>query len=105
MSTLEKTFEQMKSKFDASTTVGINEIFQFDLIDAENFYLEIKNKQIKLTLGMHDAPSVALSMPAETLQEIIEGSTDGMQAFMAGQITPLGGNIMLATKLSTFFPS
>ena len=55
-----------------------------------------------LIASEHDDPSVTLSMDAETLQEVMSGETDGMQAFMAGQLRA-EGDMMLATKLGELF--
>ncbi len=52
--------------------------------------------------GAHDDPSVTLIMNSETLQGIVSGETDGMQAFMAGQLRA-EGDMMLATKLGELF--
>jgi putative sterol carrier protein len=41
-------------------------------------------------------------MNSETLQGIVSGETDGMQAFMAGQLRA-EGDMMLATKLGELF--
>ncbi|WP_197466178.1 SCP2 sterol-binding domain-containing protein, partial [Oleiphilus sp. HI0080] len=52
--------------------------------------------------GDHDDPSVTLIMSTETLNGIVSGETDGMQAFMAGQLRA-EGDMMLATKLGELF--
>jgi putative sterol carrier protein len=41
-------------------------------------------------------------MSTETLKGIVSGETDGMQAFMAGQLRA-EGDMMLATKLGELF--
>jgi putative sterol carrier protein len=41
-------------------------------------------------------------MNSETLEGIVSGETDGMQAFMAGQLRA-EGDMMLATKLGELF--
>jgi len=47
---------------------------------------------------------VTLVMDGETLQGIVDGSTDGMQAFMGGKLRA-EGDMMLAMKLSELFPA
>ena len=43
-------------------------------------------------------------MNGETLEGIVSGDTDGMQAFMSGNLRT-EGDMMLAMKLSDLFPS
>jgi putative sterol carrier protein len=43
-------------------------------------------------------------MNGETLKGIVSGETDGMQAFMSGNLRT-EGDMMLAMKLSDLFPS
>jgi len=42
-------------------------------------------------------------MASDTLEEVMSGETDGMQAFMTGRIRA-DGDIMLATRLTSIFP-
>ena len=48
--------------------------------------------------------NVTLIMDSETMQGVISGETDGMQAFMAGKLRA-EGDMMLALKLSELFPA
>ena len=43
-------------------------------------------------------------MNSETLAGIVSGDTDGMMAFMSGQLR-VEGDMMLATKLGELFPA
>ena len=87
---------------EADAAAGVDEIFQFD-IDDEYWHTVIADDACQIVEGEHDDPSVTLSMDAETLQEVMSGETDGMQAFMAGRIKATG-NMMLATQLTSLFP-
>jgi putative sterol carrier protein len=49
-------------------------------------------------------PSARWYMDGETLEGIVSGETDGMQAFMGGKLRA-EGDMMLAMKLSELFPS
>jgi len=96
------TFETLKGNFNADAASGIDLIFQFNIEDDENYSLTIADGTCELTAGDHDDPSVTLIMNTETLNGIVSGETDGMQAFMAGQLRA-EGDMMLATKLGELF--
>lgn len=102
MSDVKEIFKQMEERFDADAASGVEEIFQFD-IDDEYWHAIVNDGSCEIVASEHDDPSVTLSMDAETLQEVMSGETDGMQAFMAGRIKATG-NMMLATQLTNLFP-
>ncbi len=96
------TANGMKEKFNADAASGADYVFQFNIEDGENFNIAIKDGTCAVAEGESDDPSVTLIMNTETFQGIISGETDGMQAFMAGQLRA-EGDMMLATRLSEFF--
>lgn len=95
-------FETLKDNFNSDAAAGLDLVFQFDIEDGDNYHLVINDGNCELIAGEHDDPSVTLIMSAETLQGIVSGETDGMQAFMAGQLRA-EGDMMLATKLGELF--
>jgi len=95
-------FEQLKNNFNADAAAGLDLVFQFNIEDDKPHHLIIHDGQCELKEGEHDDPSVTLIMNSETLQGIVSGETDGMQAFMAGQLRA-EGDMMLATKLGELF--
>ena len=95
-------FEKLEKNFNADAAAGMDLVFQFDIEDDSPYYLVIKDGTCELKEGKHDDPSVTLIMNTETLQGIVSGETDGMQAFMAGQLRA-EGDMMLATKLGELF--
>ncbi|PIE42984.1 MAG: SCP-2 family sterol carrier protein [Gammaproteobacteria bacterium] len=97
-----KIFEQLKNNFNPSAAEDQDLIFQFDIEDGDNHHIIIKDGNCELVQGDDDAPSVTLIMTTETLKGIVSGETDGMQAFMAGELRA-EGDMMLATKLSELF--
>ncbi|TGG95902.1 SCP2 sterol-binding domain-containing protein [Natronospirillum operosum] len=101
MSTLHDQFAAFESRFNASAAADMEEIFQFD-VDGNHFHLVIDNGQCTLKEGEHDDPSVTLRLTEDTLQALMSGGTNGMQAFMAGDLK-VEGNMMLATQLSSLF--
>ncbi|WP_369601932.1 SCP2 sterol-binding domain-containing protein [Hahella sp. SMD15-11] len=95
-------FEKLKDNFNADAAAGLDLVFQFDIEDGDNYYLVVKDGTCELGAGNHEDPSVTLIMSGETLQNIVNGETDGMQAFMAGQLRA-EGDMMLAMKLGELF--
>lgn len=92
----------MVDRFNADAAAGADYIFQFDIEDDTDFNITIAGGSCSVAEGILDEPSVTLIMNAETFQGIIAGETDGMQAFMAGQLRA-EGDMMLATRLAEFF--
>ncbi|OZG73633.1 SCP-2 family sterol carrier protein [Hahella sp. CCB-MM4] len=95
-------FQKLKDNFNADAASGLDLIFQFAIEDADNYHLIVKDGSCDLAAGDHGDPSVTLIMNSETLQGIVSGETDGMQAFMAGQLRA-EGDMMLAMKLGELF--
>lgn len=97
-----ETFAQLKDNFNADAAAGLDLVFQFDIEDADNHFLKIADGSCELGEGDHEDPSVTLIMNLETFNGIVSGETDGMQAFMAGQLRA-EGDMMLAMKLGELF--
>ena len=73
-------FEKLEQNFNADAAEGLDLVFQFDIEDDKTYHLVIKDGTCKMAEGAHDDPSVTLIMNSETLQGIVSGETDGMQA-------------------------
>ncbi len=97
-----ETFKQLKDNFNADAASGVDLVFQFNIEDGDNHYLAITNGTCTVSQGDHGEPSVTLIMNTETFKGIVSGETDGMQAFMAGQLRA-EGDMMLAMKLGELF--
>ena len=96
--------ETMQSKFNADAAAGLDLIFQFNIEDADTYHLIVKDGTCELGQGENDDANVTLIMNTDTLEGIVAGETDGMQAFMSGQLR-VEGDMMLATKLGELFPA
>jgi putative sterol carrier protein len=95
-------FEKLNANFNPDAASGLDLVFQFSIEDGDNYHLIINDGTCNLVSGDHDDPSVTLIMSSDTLKGIVSGETDGMQAFMAGQLRA-EGDMMLATKLGELF--
>ena len=96
--------QTMQSKFNASAAAGLDLVFQFNIEDADNYHLLVKDGACEVVQGEAGDPNVTLIMNSETLQGIVNGDLDGMMAFMSGQLK-VEGDMMLATKLGELFPA
>ncbi|WP_447553066.1 SCP2 sterol-binding domain-containing protein [Vreelandella sp. EE22] len=98
------TFEKLEARFDPEAAKGMDEVFQFHFSDEQSHYLHVQDGTLDIQQGEHDDPSVTLSTSTETLKGIMNGEINGMTAFMTGKLKATG-NVMLATKLTSLFPS
>ncbi|WP_460051908.1 SCP2 sterol-binding domain-containing protein [Sessilibacter sp. MAH2] len=103
MTDLNALFAEMKNRFNPSAAANMEAVFQYDITDGTPWFVTIENGDCAFAEGESDDPTVTLSMDSVTLNEVMTGETDGMQAFMTGRIKA-SGDIMLATKLAALFP-
>ena len=104
MATAAEIIEQMNSKFNAGAAAGLDLVFQFNIEDGGVYHLVVNDGTCSIVEGENDDANVTLIMNTETFQGIASGDTDGMQAFMSGQLK-VEGDMMLATKLGELFPA
>lgn len=103
MADMNSIFTEMKSRFNADAAVGTDAVFQYEISDGGEWFVTVQDGSCEVTEGSNDDATVTLRMDTETLEEVMSGETDGMQAFMSGRIQA-DGDIMLATKLAAIFP-
>ena len=104
MTDVAKAVEAMKAKFNPSAAEGLDLVFGFRIDDTQNFSLVVKNNTCELLEGENPDAQVTLVTDGETMEGIVSGETDGMQAFMSGKLRT-EGDMMLAMKLSELFPA
>lgn len=103
MADLNTIFTEMKSRFNADAAAGTDAVFQYEISDGGEWYVSVQDGACEVAEGSSDDATVTLRMDSTTLEEVMSGETDGMQAFMTGRIQA-DGDIMLATKLAALFP-
>ncbi len=94
----------LNDRFDSDAAGDLNVTFQFEIEDGDNYSISVNDGSCSFSEGDHDDPDVTLVMNTETLKGIANGETDGMQAFMSGQLR-VEGDMMLATRLGDLFPN
>ena len=103
MADMNAIFTEMKSRFNAEAAAGTDAVFQYEISDGGEWYVSVQDGQCDVAEGSNDDATVTLRMDSATLQEVMSGETDGMQAFMTGRIQA-DGDIMQATRLAVLFP-
>jgi putative sterol carrier protein len=100
----DSTLDKLHSRFNPDAAQGMDEVFQFHFSDEGDHHLIVKDGNLEVVEGEHEDPSVSLSMSTEVLKGLMSGEINGMTAFMTGKIKATG-NVLLATQLTTLFPS
>ena len=102
---VKEVFDKMGEVFNANAAQGLDVVFQYEITGdgGGNWNVVVKDGACQVNEGTHDAPSVTLTMSAETWLGIVNKQTNGMQAFMSGQLKATG-DIMLAQRVEQLFP-
>lgn len=103
MADLNAIFTQMEQRFNPSAAAGTDAVFQYEISDGGEWFVTVQDGNCAVAEGNSDDATVTLKMDSGTLEEVMSGETDGMQAFITGRIQA-DGDIMLATKLAVLFP-
>ncbi|KDE40415.1 MAG: SCP2 sterol-binding domain-containing protein [Nitrincola lacisaponensis] len=103
MADLNAVFAAMEQRFNPAAAGDLQAVFQYQITDGDPWAVTVDGGSCKVEQIAHDAPTVTLTMDSQTLEEVMSGETDGMQAFMTGRIQA-DGDIMLATRLASLFP-
>ena len=104
MTSVAGAVQAMKAKFNPEAAAGLDLVFGFRIDDTQNFSLVVKDNTCELLEGENPDAQVTLVTDGETMEGIVSGDTDGMQAFMSGKLRT-EGDMMLAMKLSELFPA
>ncbi|MBA4501982.1 SCP2 sterol-binding domain-containing protein [Marinobacterium marinum] len=100
--TLERIVTKLPEKFNPDQAKELNATFQFQLSDADPFFISIHENCCQSQFGQHEDPDLVLRLDEATLIRIIMGEQDGMSAYLKGQLRA-EGNVMLATRLGKLF--
>ncbi len=103
MADLNAVFSSMQQRFNAAAAGDLEAVFQYQITDGDAWAVTVEKGECKVEQLAHSQPTVTLTMDSQTLEEVMSGETDGMQAFMTGRIQA-DGDIMLATRLASIFP-
>ena len=102
---VKEMFGKMPEVFNPSAAQGMDAVFQYEITGegGGNWSVIVKDGACEIQEGTNDSPNVSLTMSAETWLAIVSKETNGMQAFMSGQLKATG-DIMLAQRIEQLFP-
>ncbi len=105
LETVKEVFETMPKVFAVDKAEGLDAVFQFHITGGEtgDWHIVLKNGACEISEGVHDKPSVSLTVGDVDWVAICNGQLDGMTAFMSGKLKATG-NVMLAQQIRTLFP-
>ncbi|MCE4624298.1 MAG: SCP2 sterol-binding domain-containing protein [Desulfurococcales archaeon] len=72
---------------------GWSKVYQFVVKDNGEFYIEIKDGELKVVEGKHPRPIATLTTDSDTLKKVLSGELDAMKAFMMRKIA-ITGNVL-----------
>ena len=102
MSQVAGLFERLADKFYPPAAVGLDIVYQFELLDGGNYFIAISEGLCTVSEGEHEKPSIILTMESETMASVMGGSLSSAQAFMFGKVA-VKGDLSLAKRLSEIF--
>ena len=102
---VKEVFNNLPQVFNPGAAQGLDVVFQHEITGegGGSWQVIIRDGACRVVEGTHEAPNVTLSMSAETWLAIVNKETNGMQAFMSGQLKATG-DIMLAQRIGQLFP-
>ncbi|MGO8880903.1 MAG: SCP2 sterol-binding domain-containing protein [Desulfomonilaceae bacterium] len=105
LETVKEVFETMPKVFAADRAAGVDVVFQLHITgkEAGDWQIVVKKGACEISEGIHDNPSVRLTMTDMDWLSMCNGQLDGMSAFMSGKLKA-SGNVMLAQQIPTLFP-
>jgi putative sterol carrier protein len=104
-SDVKEIFTRMPEAFNPSAAQGLDVVFQYEITgdNGGSWHVVVKDGKCEVNEGTHASPNVTLTMSAETWLQIVNKETNGMQAFMSGNLKA-SGDIMLAQRIEQLFP-
>jgi putative sterol carrier protein len=105
LTSVAEVFENMPQVFNAAAAAGENVVFQFHITGSEagDWNIVVNDGTCQVNQGLHQSPTVSLTMADVDWLAMCNGTLNGMTAFMTGKLKATG-DIMAAQKIQTLFP-
>ena len=103
---VKESFAKMPQNFSPREAQGLEAVFQFNITGegGGNWYITVKDEKCQINEGNYESPTVTLTTSSETWLAIVNKQTNGMQAFMSGQLK-VSGDVLLSGRIEQLFPS
>ena len=82
-----------KAKDKVPEVSSWNKVYQFKIEGDGEFYIEIKDGNLRIEEGTHTNPIATLTASREVFEKILSGELDAMKAFMTRQLK-ISGNVL-----------
>ncbi len=102
--TVDMIMQNTPKVFNAEAAQGVDVVVQFYFTgdQASEWYLTIKDGACTSTQGVHENPTMAMTVDGGVYVKIIKGEMNAMSAFMQG-LVQVKGDMMLAMKFPQYF--
>ncbi len=97
-------FEAIPATFNKEATKGLEAVYQYEITGdgGGNWWVEIRDGEVVVSQGEHDAPGITITIDAKDYIDIIEGKLNEQMAFMSGKMK-IKGDMNLAMKMKSIF--
>jgi len=97
-------FAQVSEKVNKDKIQGMSAVYQFDITGdtGGQYAVIIADGDATVQDGLHDSPSITLTISDEDFKNLITGKLNGQTAFLTGKLK-IKGDMSLAMKLQTVF--
>ncbi len=105
LKTVKEALVRMTQVFDPNAAEGVTEVFQLHITgeQAGAWHLAVKEGSCNLTEGVHENPTLTLTMADSDFVDLRNGETDGQTLMVNGQLK-VEGDFMAATLIPSLFP-
>lgn len=102
--TAQRIMDGMKTAFQPDKAAGVDAVVQYMLTGdgGGEFNMTIRDGKIEVQPGKAASPKMTLTADTNDYYDIVTGKLNAMAAFSSGKLK-LGGDMMFAMKLATFF--
>jgi len=104
MKTVKQAFDEMPGTFLPEAAEGVDEVYQFDISGegGGKWYAQVKDRKCSVVEGVHEKPSLTITMSATDYIDMVEGRLHGQVAFMTRKMR-LKGDMRHAIKMNQIF--
>ncbi len=104
---LGEIFRRMPERFDPERAVGVEAVVEWRILEApggghDAWHVVLRRGRCEVYEGPVDSPTVIYEIKPVDFIRLITGNASGPKLFLFGRLK-IRGNLMLATRMPTFF--